>query len=162
MEDDNVVLRPSVPPPTASSLTVHHFFIQFFRALNHQRSLQEAEQMAERIHVEGTALYELPEKKFIDEFGFEGQTIYQALRRSKWGYVSLSFKSNLKRSLLILIYSIGQLFMAKAGGGGCDSRFHRQCRHIGGVLVEKRWPNVHPPHRLHSHHHPHRHPQPFL
>ena len=110
-DHDDIILRPSVPPPTASSIEVQNYFVQFLRAFNHRLTLEEAGQIADKLHADGTGLYELSEQQLVDQFGFEGQSIYQALRRSKWGFVSLSFKSNLKRSLLILIYSIGQLYL---------------------------------------------------
>ena len=58
--------------------------------------------MAAKLNVDGTALYELPESKLLDEFGYEGQTIYDALQRSKYGYVSLS-NFHIKKILLIFI-----------------------------------------------------------
>ena len=59
--------------------------------------------MAQKLNVDGIALYELSEKKFLDEFGYEGRTIYYALQRSKYGYVSKPFKFSIKKILLILI-----------------------------------------------------------
>lgn len=47
--------------------------------------------MAAKLRVDGPALYNLPESKLIDEFGYDGTIIYDALQRSKYGYVSPSF-----------------------------------------------------------------------
>ena len=59
--------------------------------------------MAAQLNVDGIALYETPESKFMEEYGFEGVTIYNSLCRSKYGYVSLSSDFNIKESLLTLI-----------------------------------------------------------
>lgn len=97
------VLRPSVPKPTASSPTVHDFLVQFLLSQDWELTRDEAQEKARKIKVDGKALYELPEKRWIDEFGSEGETIYYALQTSKYGYVSYSSPKSIKKVLLILI-----------------------------------------------------------
>ena len=97
------VLRPSVPKPTASSATVHNFLVQFLLSQDWECTRDKAQEKAKKIKVDGKALYELPEKRWIDEFGSEGETIYHALQTSKYGYVSLSSQILIKEVLLILI-----------------------------------------------------------
>jgi len=58
--------------------------------------------MTSRIHADGKALYEIPEKRWLDEFGDEGATIYHALQTSKYGSVR-SLKFSIEKILLILI-----------------------------------------------------------
>lgn len=82
------ILRPKVPAPTASNEDVQQFLTQFFRALCSRRTLREARIMAERIDADGVALYEISPKRWSDEFAFEGDTIYAALRRSNYGIYS--------------------------------------------------------------------------
>lgn len=81
-------LRPSVPPPTASSKDVRAFLVQFFCALDYERTLEYAVGMSRKMEVNGKALYELPEEEWVDIFGIEGRTIYHTLQTSKYGYVS--------------------------------------------------------------------------
>lgn len=97
------VLRPSVPNPTASSATVHDFLVQFLLSQDWKLTRDEAQEKARKIKVDGQALYELPEKRFIDAFGIAGQTIYHSLQTSKYGYVSYSPSISIKEVLLILI-----------------------------------------------------------
>ena len=82
------VLRPSVPKPTASNVTVHEFLVQFLLSQDWELSRDEAHQKARKIKVDGQALYELLEKRLTDELGSVGATIFQVLQRSKYGYVS--------------------------------------------------------------------------
>ena len=82
------MLRPSVPKPTASSATVHNFLVQFLLSQDWERTLDEAQEKARKIKVDGKALYELSEKELKDQFGREGETIHYALQTSKYGYVS--------------------------------------------------------------------------
>ena len=98
-----LVLRPSLPPPTASSADVRAFLVQYFLALECERSREDAHKMALKIHADGRALYELPEKRWTDEFGSEGQTIYHALQTSEYGYVSLWSKFLINKIIFILI-----------------------------------------------------------
>lgn len=44
--------------------------------------------MADQLNIDEQALYELSVDKLTEEFGYEGMTIYNALQRSKYGYVS--------------------------------------------------------------------------
>lgn len=78
------ILRPRVPEPTASSEDLQAFSIQFSRALYCHRTLREAKEVAEKVHTDGVALYEIPEKKWLDDLDFEELTIYRALRISKF------------------------------------------------------------------------------
>lgn len=73
-----------IPRPTASSQEVRAFLIEFFRALYCHRTLSEATEMATRIHADGIALYEIPEKKWVELFDLEGQTIYHACMQNKY------------------------------------------------------------------------------
>ena len=97
------VLRPSVPKPTASSATVHEFLVQFLLSQDWERTRDEAQEKARKIKVDGEALYELPEKRWTDDFGSDGETIYHALQTSKYGYVSELFQISIKEVLLMLI-----------------------------------------------------------
>ena len=97
------VLRPSFPNPIASSITVHDFLVQFLLSQDWELTRDEAQEKAKKIKVDGKALYELPEKRWIDAFGFNGETIYHALQTSKYGYVSYSPSISVKEVLLILI-----------------------------------------------------------
>lgn len=54
--------------------------------------------MAARLNVDGPALYEISESKFMEEYGYEGRIIYTALCRSRYGYVSLSSDFNIKKN----------------------------------------------------------------
>ncbi|KAL9133432.1 MAG: hypothetical protein Q9175_005395 [Cornicularia normoerica] len=80
------LLRPSPPPPTASSAEVRAFLVQFFLVLGCERTPESALEMARKINADGIALYEISEKTWADEFGIEGQIIHRTLQRSKYGY----------------------------------------------------------------------------
>jgi len=83
------VLRPSsVPNPTASNATVHAFLTHFLLSQKFQCTLDDAQERAGKLNVNGKALHELPEKELTDKLGMEGRTIYRALKTSKYGYVS--------------------------------------------------------------------------
>lgn len=49
--------------------------------------------MANKLKLDGQALYELPKDKFIDKFGYDGEIICKALQRSKYSYVSQPLKA---------------------------------------------------------------------
>lgn len=63
--------------------------------------MHEATEMAKRIHADGIALYEIQEKKWVELFDLEGQTIYHACRISTYGSVSCLLKLNIDKILSI-------------------------------------------------------------
>ena len=94
------VLRPSVPEPTASSATVHEFLVQYFLSQDWELTQDEAQGKAKMIKADGTQLYELPEKKWTDTFGDDGESIYHMLQISKHGYVSGLSEMSIQEVLL--------------------------------------------------------------
>ena len=53
--------------------------------------------------MDGKALYELLERRWTDEFGSAGKSIYHELQTSKYGYVSGLSRISIKKVLLMLI-----------------------------------------------------------
>ncbi|KAL9136589.1 MAG: hypothetical protein Q9175_002208 [Cornicularia normoerica] len=80
------VFRPPPPPPTASTAEARAFLIQFFLAISLDHTPEEALEMARKIKGDGKALYEVPLKKWTEEFGEVGQMIFRTLQTSKYGY----------------------------------------------------------------------------
>ena len=58
---------------------IHNFLVQFHLSQYFELTRDEARGKARKIKVDGKALYELPEKGWINEFGNEGETIDHAL-----------------------------------------------------------------------------------
>ena len=59
--------------------------------------------MAERVNANRLALYEIPEKKWVEDLGCEGQTIFRAMNRSQYGAVSYTLELDIDDILSILI-----------------------------------------------------------
>ena len=79
---------PCVPKPTALSVEVHEFLIQFILSQDPIINLEEAQEKACKIAADGQSLHELSEKEFRDELGLIRGLIYRALQTSEFGYVS--------------------------------------------------------------------------
>ena len=67
-------------------------FSQFFQALDFKRTLQKAEEMAEKANMHGIFLYEQTKQQLLDKYGDEGQTLYNIQ-----GITTKQIKSSLRQ-----------------------------------------------------------------
>ena len=91
--------RPLPPPPDATAQDVHVFLTNFLLALNYDMNREEAEVRAKKMKLDGAALYKTSEEEFKERLDLEGVFIYEALYRSTYGYVRISFVSDSLYSL---------------------------------------------------------------
>lgn len=81
-------MTPSPPHPQASEQQVQEFLSECFIAFNGELKVQDAQLKAEKLSVNGKAIYSMTRGNFKDAFGVEGSIIYDILTGSPYSFVS--------------------------------------------------------------------------
>ena len=80
--------RPQVPAPYDSVDQVHGFLAEFLYALHSKHDREAADTDATKLDTDGRGLYEVAKEEWLAQYGIKGLTIYNHLRKSKYGVMS--------------------------------------------------------------------------